>query len=300
MMDSWGARIGVLVVVLVVFGVGAYLGWMSTSDETEARPTLEAIEGPRDALDAITATDDGAANVPEGTTAPAPVDGGGEAQTVALVFESDDPDLAAELSGLDTSSLSLTSDGRLAQPSTLDGAVEAMGRYPSATVTIVGHAFAESEAASHDRSHLFADLAAAHLEAAGVDGSRLSTVGMGAAPVESDGRPSLEVVLDGLDGDSLFVPGSTDFTAAGLLMIDELRAILTDYPAGDVEVAVFTYSETSTEANHDLSHRQGDALVDALTQAGVDQNRLVVVGRSDAADFAQTGRANYVRVTPLD
>lgn len=300
MMDSWVARVGVLVIVLVVFGVGGYLAWASTGDQTEERPTLEAIEGPGNALDAITAADEGSANLPDGTTAPSPANGVGQPQTVAIVFESDDPDLAAELSGLDTSSLGLTSDGRLDQPSTLDGAVEAMGRYPSSAVTIVGHAFAESEAASHDRSHLLANLVAAHLEAAGVDGSRLSTVGMGAAPVARDDRPTLAVALDGVDGDTLFVSGSTEFTPAGLLVVDELSAILTEYPSEGVELAVYTYSEVDSDANHDLSHRQGDALANALAKAGVDQGRLVVVGRSDAAAFAQNGRANYVEVTPLD
>lgn len=301
MLDSRKARVGLLLVGLGVFGVGAYFGSMSRGDEEAERPTLEAIEGPGDALDAISVADadDDAANLP-GTTASSSADGAGQSTAVAVVFETDDLDLAAELGPVDTSALSLTEDGRLLARSSLDEAVEAMSRYPSANVTVVGHAFAESDDASHDRSHLLADLVAAYLEAAGVDADRLSTVGMGSSPIVSDDGRSLEVALEELDGDALFVSGSTEFTPAGLLVIDELRAILIEYPSEGIELAVYSFSEVDTDVNHDLSHRQGDALASALVQVGVDRGRLVVVGRSDAADFAQDGRANYVQVTPLD
>ena len=224
-----------------------------------------------------------------------------------LLFDTDDPGLSEDLAQIDRTALALdagdqlTSEVRL----NLDRVADALSRDPEPVVTLLGYASAGSPEASHDRSHTVVDKAVAYLEGIGVARDRLATVGLGDAPIDVDRGTDVEIdvgapaaaslaisqVDNGLMG---FESGTDTLTPESMAILAEVAAALALDAKGQLEISVHTYSEATSQKNHDLSHRQGDAVAATLIAAGVERDRLVVTGHGDPPEFARSGTDSYV------
>ena len=234
-------------------------------------------------------------------------------QATLLRFKTTNSELSLTLSALDLDAIELDDTSAITPDglAVLDEVASLLGEHPNADLVLIAHAFADSETASHDLSHHLADDAVGHLRSLGIDDSRLSSVGMGDAPVDSGvdtivefeiGLPAaVSLALRELDENLItFEPHTDRLTPGGAAALDDVAAAMALDPGLSVEISAHTYTEDSTEANHDLSHRQGDAVVDALVAAGVDADKLQVVGHGDPPQFAQPGRDSYITFYPLD
>lgn len=229
-----------------------------------------------------------------------------------LLFDTSDADLAAALQGVDPSSIKLDEAGTLTRDAKaiLDRTAEALALHPTAELSLVAYAYLETSSASHDRSHALADQAAAELAERGIGTDRISTLGMADAPVDVDlgteldieigPSAALSVALGQLDNEKItFVSGTDELTEEGLALMAELIEALAIDPTRKIEVLAHTYSEPSSQENHDLSHRQGEEVVGRLVAAGTAPDRLQIVGHGDPPQFAKPGRDNYVILNPL-
>lgn len=229
-----------------------------------------------------------------------------------LLFDTEDGALAERLAGIDGPVAALGEDGSLTPPAVanLDLINAAMIEYPDSSLRVVAHANGGSGAGSHDLSHVVLDEVVAYLTDLGVDSDRLSTVGMGDAPIETDldamvditlgPSAAIAVALAQIDTDRIgFVSGTAELTPASAAVVDEVAAALAIDPSVGVEILAHSYTEGSSERNHDLSHDQGDAVADALVAAGVAPDRFTVTGHGDPTQFAEPGRETLIGFDPV-
>ena len=296
-MRPWLATLSIVIVGLILLAGGAYFLAGSDDDAGDGTGRLQAAEGPGTASSTTAA----ALELPAIAADLDRIVPAGDGRGMNVALRSADPDLALALGQLEPSPVRLGADGRLlpAQPAVLDGAVELLQRHPAATVEVVGYAVAETAALSHDRSHAVADAVAAYLVDRGIGPSRLATIGMGDEPLAQ--LPAGPLIVP-VGGDVVTVEFGTDgtLTPAGQRAVDELAALLTLDPDTVVELAVYAHAAGDSDANHDLSHRHGDAIVAAMAATGIDPGRLVVVGRGDADEVDDREGSTYVRVSRRD
>lgn len=224
-----------------------------------------------------------------------------------LLFDTDDSVLSGELSGIHGTAVALDADGALTSEvqRNLDRVADALAQYPATSLTLVAYAYASSPGASHDRSHALVDEAVAYLEGRGVEADRLSTVGMGDAPTDIDRETEVKIdvgasaavsrAIRQVDTEMISFESGTDrLTPESLAILTEVSNALALDATRQVEISVHTYTETTSQENHDLSHRQGDAVAAVLVEAGAGRDRLLVIGHGDPPQFAQSGRDSYV------
>ena len=149
------------------------------------------------------------------------------------------------------------------------------------------------------------------LVAKGLDRGRIDVVGLGDTPTQVDGETEVEfevglpaalaLALRAIDESRIqFEAGTGNPTPDGAAALIEVANALQLDPTQRVEISVHSYSESSSAANHALSHLQGEAVVEALVAAGVDPARLELVAHGDPIAFRQGNRASYISFYPLD
>ncbi|MGH1489576.1 MAG: OmpA family protein [Acidimicrobiales bacterium] len=230
-----------------------------------------------------------------------------------LLFEADDPDLAAALAGMDTNVAAIGADGALTAEvsANLDLAIEAMAERNTSSLSLLAYAYTDSRARSHDLSHEILDEAVAYMTAAGADAERLSEVGMGQTSIDTGletrveiavGLPAaISVAVSQIDTDAIdFEPGTGELTETSFALLADVATALKIDPTIAVEIAAHTYTEATSERNHDLSHTQGDAVVDALVDFGIARERFVVTGHGDPPHFARPGSESYITFRTLE
>ena len=191
----------------------------------------------------------------------------------------------------------------------LDAVGAAVGDSP---VVLVGYTWSgSSDHLNHELSHDLLDRAALQLEAAGVPASRIMSVGLGSAPVEISQRSTvvtatagddaaIAVALRSIAPDAVsFVPGTGELTPAGMRALNSVPPILQAHPDAVVEVAVHSYQLPTSQANHDLSRVQADAIETYLYDQGLMADRLLMVAHGDPPHFAVPGRDSVVTFTVL-
>lgn len=222
-----------------------------------------------------------------------------------VLFSADDPDLARELRQIDQIALeydreiSLTTDGQ----GTIAKIGQLLAEHAEAQLTLVGYGYGSSPRTSHDLSHRAIDVAADALTSSGINPERLDTVGLGDAPLnlQMDSRVELKVgtpagislALQQVDGEVTFLSGTSTITSPSETIAEIASAINLDDDLL-IELSMHTYTEPSSQRNHDLSRLQGEALVDALIAEGVDPQRLHMVAHGDPPHFARPGRETLV------
>ena len=178
------------------------------------------------------------------------------------------------------------------------------------TFDIVAYAWTESSPdANHELSHAFADSAVAVLTSAGIAAERLATVGLGersisvgrlasVVRVHSDESAAMSVALSQIELDAVtFEPSSAILTEVAERVLDEIVELTSLDPVVHFEVASHTYSQATSQANHDLSEQQSRAVRDYLVSHGVDPHRLESVAHGDPAHFGLPGRATVTTFT---
>ena len=101
-------------------------------------------------------------------------------------------------------------------------------------------------------------------------------------------------------GSVSFASGSTAIDAKLHPTLDKIANTLNEYPASTINVVGHTDSVGEPQANLELSRRRAGAVVDYLSQRGVQRNRMVVEGRGEVEPIADNatdaGRAQNRRV----
>lgn len=101
----------------------------------------------------------------------------------------------------------------------------------------------------------------------------------GRSVLEGDDDAAFLSQLESLDLDVLtFVSGGIDPTPEGIEALGELAEVLLAHPGQSVELRVRAYSESTPGRNHGLSVHQANVLKSMLTEAGVGDGRISVVG----------------------
>ena len=144
------------------------------------------------------------------------------------------------------------------------------------------------------------------LISSGVEPDRLVAVGLGqSAP------PGVSVVVGPQAAAALAVSqidtSMIDFKIhTGIMEPDSLKPIERLAEALDlddsvrVEIAAHTYSEVTSERNHDLSHVQGETVVSTLLdEFGMEPERLEFIGHGDPPHFAESGRTSVITFTVI-
>ena len=235
-------------------------------------------------------------------------------RTDVVRVAADDPDLDRALDALPLDDVSLDDDGSLGEGGVdvLAAAVELIAAEPSTPVVVVGYAYLDDPDASHDRSHALVDQVADYFVAAGVDSGRIDVVGLGDTPIAVDGvetevelevgsPAALALALREIDEERIqFEPGTATLTPGGRATLAEVATVLALDDTQRVEISAHTYTEGASEANHDLSHLQGEAVIAELVAAGIDPERLVLVAHGDPDGFRVEGRGSYVSFYELD
>lgn len=230
-----------------------------------------------------------------------------------LLLEASDAPLGAALRGIDPLAIDLAPRGGITDAglAVLDEVAAELSRFPEVPVTLVAYAYdANSANGNHDRSHFLADTAVAYLVASGIDRTRLATIGLGDIPVSLDfdtvttyevgPRAALAIALSQIDNANIaFEPHTSTLTPSARDTINEVAAAMELDPSLRVEIAAHAYSEPSSEANHTMSHIQGDSVVALLLVAGVDPARLRLVGHGDPPHFLQAGRDSFITFTVI-
>jgi outer membrane protein OmpA-like peptidoglycan-associated protein len=272
---------------------------LSVGESGDSTGKLHAVEGPALARSTSSTVDVELRELTGDLNRIAPMASAG---AMTVVVRSDDVELAAAIRELETAPLRLGNDGRFVPsvPAVLVEAAALLEQHAQATVELVGYAAAESPELSQDRSHALADAVGRYLVGRGVDPSRLTTIGMGDVPLEP--LPAEPLMLTVGEADLLvdFEPGSAVLTPDGQRAVDDLASMLILDADLMIKLAVFSYTGGGHDANHDLSHRQGDAIRDVLVAAGMASDHVMVVGRGDAPDFDRGEGATYVSVSEID
>lgn len=183
---------------------------------------------------------------------------------------------------------------------------------PGAELQLVGYAWSEeSRKDNHDVSHEILDSAVESLTDLGVSRSRIGEVGLGwtAVPltgqqtvieVETGRAAAVAVGMQSISSEGIdFIRGSRTLTHTSEEVLLAVANVLALDPSVRVEIAAHTYSETSSQRNHDLSEFQGQAVVDALVSAGIDRGRLELVWHGDPPHFETTDGKTVITFTVL-
>ncbi len=104
-------------------------------------------------------------------------------------------------------------------------------------------------------------------------------------------------------GSVSFASGSAAITPALYPTLNKISATLNEYPETRITVVGYTDSVGSMESNNELSLKRADAVVNYLTQRGVQRGRMAVEGRGElnpiADNATEAGRADNRRVEML-
>jgi outer membrane protein OmpA-like peptidoglycan-associated protein len=92
-------------------------------------------------------------------------------------------------------------------------------------------------------------------------------------------------------GDVLFTTGSATLQPGASRSVQQLAAVLKQYPERRVLIEGFTDSQGSDAVNLELSQRRADAFRLALVSSGVDNDRLTVSAHGKADPVADNGTA---------
>ena len=227
-------------------------------------------------------------------------------------FGSNDSETDRLLTSIDVRRIVFDPSGAVAGgDDTIEQIVDAMATNPSATLDLVGYAYVGDADTSHDRSHVITDAVAARLTAAGLNRDRIEIIGLGDTPTQFDAETTVEfevgppaaltLALRQIDESRIQFEGNTaTLTADGASTLIEVANALQLDPEQRVEISTHSYGEATSSGNHQLSHRQGDAIIEALVAAGIDADRLVLKAHGDPIAFRQGNRAGYVSFYPLD
>jgi outer membrane protein OmpA-like peptidoglycan-associated protein len=112
------------------------------------------------------------------------------------------------------------------------------------------------------------------------------------------------------DGLRVNVPGSISFATGSAAIeprlyptLDRIATTLNEYPASTVTVVGHTDNVGDAQSNQELAARRANAVVNYLTERGVQRGRMVVQGRGEAEPIAnnstEAGRAQNRRVEML-
>lgn len=97
-----------------------------------------------------------------------------------------------------------------------------------------------------------------------------------------------------------FETGSNELTSASATPVAQIAQLMLDNPTVRVEVGGHTDSDGEEEANQLLSQSRADAVVAALTAAGVEPSRMVPIGYGEtlpiASNETQDGKARNRRI----
>lgn len=100
--------------------------------------------------------------------------------------------------------------------------------------------------------------------------------------------------------DVLFDPGQATLRGSAAARVDELAAVLRDYPERNVLVEGFTDATGSAETNQRLAEQRALAVKEALVSRGVAANRIVSRGHAErhpvASNASEEGRRQNRRV----
>ena len=227
-------------------------------------------------------------------------------RSVAVRLSSAEPALGTELDAIDSLRIDLTEGGALTDDAiaVLQEIEDVLRRVPGTDLTLVGYGYAHDAVMSHELSHQVIDAAVAWLAERGVDPTRLSTVGLGDAPLNVDldnmvdlkvGAPAaISLALGDIDNAVRFIPHTAITMPESDQVLDEIAAALAFDRTLSVEISFHTYTEDSSQANHDLSEQQGVAVLGALEALGVDRARLHMVAHGDPQHFARRDRETYI------
>ncbi len=228
-------------------------------------------------------------------------------------FASEDPAVEPALDALDPSPIVLDESLRLSAGSApvLDEVAALLLASPGARLHIFGHAFLDDEEASHDRSHTLGDRVSEYLVAAGVDADRIDTTGLGDTPVPTErrvdvtvevgSRAALAQYLHAVDTSRIrFEPGTTTLTSDGRAAVTEVAAALVLDDGQRIEITAHAFTEDGTAASRNLSHRQGEAVIDALAELGVDRGRLELIALDGASGLPHDRSTSAISFAPLD
>lgn len=104
-------------------------------------------------------------------------------------------------------------------------------------------------------------------------------------------------------GSVSFASGSATITPGLYPTMDRIATTLNEYPATKISVVGYTDSVGSMESNTELSLRRADAVVNYLSQRGVQRSRMRVDGRGElnpiADNATEAGRSENRRVEML-
>ena len=104
-------------------------------------------------------------------------------------------------------------------------------------------------------------------------------------------------------GSVSFASGSAAITPALYPTLDKISATLNEHPETRITVVGYTDSVGSMESNNELSLRRANAVMQYLSQRGVERSRMAVEGRGElnpiADNATEMGRADNRRVEML-
>ncbi len=242
--------------------------------------------------------------------------GGSSEQPEGIVelvrFASNDSGVDRLLGAVDFLAITFDGNGDLTDGNAVLGeVVDIMATNPSATLDLVGYAYLGDSDASHDRSHTVTDTVVELLGAGGLGRQRIDVVGLGDTPTQVEGTTDVELevgspaaltlALRAVDTSRIqFVPGTGDPTADGASALIEVATALELDPTQRIEISAHAYGAPTSAENHVLSHVQGDGVVEALADLGIDPARLEVESHGDPIAFRRGNRASYISFYPLD
>ena len=235
----------------------------------------------------------------------------------AVLFRSHDPNVDVGLTAIGPVVVDQPEDqfGE-AEIERLEAVAELLADSPDAKLDLVGYAWSENDGdANHTRSHEILTMAARRLESAGVPANRMTEIGLGSIVVPLDeqsdhqfgvvevetGAPAaISLALRDLTAEGVgFAVGTSELTNDGRGVLDQIAEVLSLDPNVMIEVAAHTYSEATSQANHQLSEQQGRAAVGYLVSAGIDGDRLRLVWHGDPPHFATSAASTVITFTVL-
>lgn len=99
---------------------------------------------------------------------------------------------------------------------------------------------------------------------------------------------------------NIFAPDSSQLKPESLSQLDELVALLDKYPQAKANIIGYTDSSGAEGYNQVLSEKRAQAVATALTDRGINANRLTVIGKGEgdpiASNATPEGRAKNRRV----
>jgi len=130
--------------------------------------------------------------------------------------------------------------------------------------------------------------------------ARASAALQGLSQVATVKEESRGVVIT-MSGSLLFPSGQSELTPIARQNLDRVADAIAQQPSNTpISVEGYTDAQGSTEQNQRLSQKRAQAVADHLISRGVDQKRVSVAGRGEAAPVADNdtadGRANNRRV----